>query len=123
MQTQGFQTVVHKPTGAVTTATVHQLFMQSMVLTLWEVILTVRNEGGDQTGCSSYKVCSGEGKASPNAFNGEEDEEGSRELHQGRDEEVDVDVSSCYPYPHDEALINHSNGEPEHMETRAFNSC
>lgn len=76
------------------------------------MILTVRNEGGDEAGGSGYEVGRGEGKASADAFDGEEDEEGSRKLHQARDEEVDVDVSSKNTQPHDQTLVDNSTGEP-----------
>lgn len=36
--------------------------------------LTVRKEGSDETGSSSYDVGGGKGKASANAFDGEQDE-------------------------------------------------
>lgn len=84
------------------------------------MLLTVRNEGSNQAGGSSEDVGGGEGKTTADAINWEKDKKGSRKLGQAREEEVDVDVSSCYPHPHDEALIYHSTGEPV-VETRRFN--
>lgn len=81
--------------------------------------LTLRDEGSDQAGQSSNDVGGEKRKSSPHSFNSEEDEEARRELHQTWDEEVNVEVSSCYPHPHDEALIDHLGGEPE--ERRGFN--
>lgn len=74
--------------------------------------LTLRDEGSDQAGQSSYDVGGGKGNSPPHSFNSEEDEEACRELHQTWDEEVNVEVSSWYPHPHDEALIDHLGGEP-----------
>ena len=74
--------------------------------------LTVRNERSDEAGGSSYDVRGGERKPSADAFDGEEDEEGGGELHQARDEEVDVDVSFQNTQPHDQTLVDHSAGEP-----------
>lgn len=74
--------------------------------------LTLRNEGGDEAGGSGHDVGGGEGKASAEAFDGEQDEKGSGELLQTGDEEVDVDVSSQNTQPHDQALVDHSTGEP-----------
>lgn len=81
--------------------------------------LTLRDEGSDQAGQSSYDVGGGKGKSSPHSLNSEDDEEACRELHQTWDEEVSVEVSSLYPHPHDEALIDHLGGEP--AERGAFN--
>ncbi len=74
--------------------------------------LTFRNEGSDEAGDSSHDVGGGEGKASANAFDSEEDEEGSRKFHQTWDEEVDVDISSQNAEPHDQTLVDHGAGEP-----------
>ena len=75
-------------------------------------ILTLRNEGGDEAGGSRHDVGGGEGNASADAFDGEQDEEGGRELHQTGDKEVDIDVSSQNAQPHDQTLVDHSTGEP-----------
>lgn len=74
--------------------------------------LTVGDEGGDKAGGAGHDVGGGEGNAAADAFDGEEDEEGGRELHQAGDEEVDVDVSFQNAQPHDQALVDHSTGEP-----------
>lgn len=80
--------------------------------------LTVRNESSNEARSSSYDIRSGEWETPANTFNGEEDKEGGRKFHQARNEKVNVDVSSCYPQAHDEALINHSTGEPVHNKHR-----
>lgn len=80
--------------------------------------LTLRNEGSDEAGGSSHEVGRGEGKASADAFNGEEYEEGSGKLHQARDEEVDVDISSQDAQPHDQTLVDHGTGEPARGRVR-----
>lgn len=45
--------------------------------------------------------------------NGEDDEEGGRELDQGRVEEVQVDVAARKAHVHDEALVENRAREPE----------
>lgn len=59
-----------------------------------EVLLTVRDKGSDAAGHPSYNVGRSKRKASSDTFNCEKDEEAGRELHQSRDEEVHVDISS-----------------------------
>lgn len=78
--------------------------------------LTVRNKGSDETGSSGYDVGGGEGKAPADAFNGKQDEEGGRKLHQTWDEEVDVDISSQDAQPHDQTLVDDGAGEPGETE-------
>lgn len=86
--------------------------------------LTVGDEGGDEAGNSSHDVGGDEWKATADPLNGEEYEEGSRELHQTRDEKVGVDIPFCDPHPHDQTLINHSTGEPEELNiTKRFTVC
>lgn len=80
--------------------------------------LTFRDEGGDEAGGSGYEVGGSEGKATADTFDGEEDEEGSGELHQARDEEVDVDVPSQDSQPHDQTLVHDRTGEPGRDEER-----
>lgn len=76
-------------------------------------VLTVRDTSGDQTGGSSHYVGGSEWEPATDALNGKEDEEGSRKLHKTRNQEVDVDVSSCNAQPHDKALVHYSAGEPD----------
>lgn len=64
-------------------------------------VLTVRYTSCNQTRGSSYNVGGSERDTSTDALDSEEDEEGGRELNQPGDQEVDVDVSSCDPQPHD----------------------
>lgn len=84
-----------------------------MVISFFNLnVLTVRNEGSNEAGGSSHEVGGGEGKAPADAFDGEEDKERSGELHQARDEEVNVDISPQNPEPHDQTLVDNSTGEP-----------
>lgn len=78
--------------------------------------LTLRDDGGDQAGHSSDDVGGRKGKSSPCSFNCEEDDAACRDFHQSCDEEVNVEVSSGYPHPQDEALIDHLSGEPAERE-------
>lgn len=91
--------------------------MLPLSLLIWR--LTVRKEGSDETGNSSYNVGGDKGKASANPFDGEQDEYGGGKLHQPRDEEVDVDVSSQDAQPHDQTLVDDSAGEPEGQRGRS----
>lgn len=74
--------------------------------------LTVRNKRCDEAGGSGHDVGRGKREASAYPLNGEEDEEGSGELHQARNEEVYVDISSQNSQPHDQTLVDDCTGEP-----------
>ena len=75
--------------------------------------LTLWNEGCDETRSSCNDIGGCERNPSPNALNGEEDQECSRELHQAGDEEVKVHVSSKNAQAHDQTLVHHGTCEPK----------
>lgn len=75
-------------------------------------LLTLWDAGGDEARGSGHEVGGGEGEAAADALDGEEDEEGGGELHQGGDEEVHVDVPPQDPHPHDQTLVDDGAGEP-----------
>lgn len=74
--------------------------------------LTFRDKNRGQTGCPRHHVGRSPGVAAADAINGEDDEEGGWELHQGGVEEVQVDVAPCEAHVHDEALVEDRAGEP-----------
>lgn len=77
----------------------------SVLLTLWNESRYKAGSSGDNIGCCKRQP-------STDSVNCEEDEEGSREFHYARNEEVNVDISTQDPQTHDQTLIHHSASEP-----------
>lgn len=74
--------------------------------------LTLRDHISGEARCSSYNVGRSKGKTLSNTVDGEEDEKGSRELHQARDQEVNVYVSPQNSEVHNKTLVDNSTCEP-----------
>lgn len=74
--------------------------------------ITLGQEGRDQARHSRHDVAGCEGKASSNALDGQEDQKGSRQLHDPGDKEVHIEVASYDAQAHDQPLVHHGTGEP-----------
>lgn len=76
------------------------------------------DEDHDEAGCPCHQTGEGHGVDAADAVNGDNDDEGRREFHQSRVKEVQVEVPTCGPHVHDEALVQHSTGEPEEVKSQ-----
>lgn len=75
------------------------------LLTIWNESRYKAGNSGDNVGCCKRQP-------SADAVNCEQDKDGSREFHDARDQEVNIDVSTQDPQTHDQTLIHHSTCEP-----------
>lgn len=92
------------------------VFPSSAAQRAWET-LTFRQEGRDQARHSGQDVAGCEGETASETLDGQEDEEGGRQLHDPGDEEVHVEVAAHDAQAHDQPLVHHRAGEPARHRT------
>lgn len=75
--------------------------------------LTFRDENRCKAGCPCHYIWCSPWIPTTYTVNSEDDDDGSWEFHQGRVEEIQVDIAPCKAHVHDEALVENRACEPE----------
>lgn len=77
------------------------------------------DENHSEAGCPCHQIWHSQRVEAADPVNGEDDDEGCWEFHQGRVEEIQVEVPTRGTHVHDEALVEHGAGEPEPREAES----